>query len=299
MDKANLGYLRKLPKFDYMEAKSIEEASSLLSQYKAGAKVIAGGTDLLVYMKMRRVIPQCIINLRTIPNLDYIHFADGEGLRIGALATLHDIENSDVIRERFPVLADAASKIANPQIRNMGTIGGNMCNAAPSADMAPPLIGLGAKVKIKSLKGERVIPLEGFFVGPGETALQTGEILTEIQVPDSPPHSRAVYLKLPARTVVDIAVVGVAVVVTLDSKRTSTIDIRIVLGAVAPTPIRAHKAEGIIKGKAINEHTIERAAQAAADEAQPITDIRGSAIYRREMVKVLTNRAIRQLLASD
>jgi CO/xanthine dehydrogenase FAD-binding subunit len=297
MDRANSGYLRRLPKFGYVEAKTIEEACSLLSQYKGEARVIAGGTDLLVAMKMRQVTPNYVIDLRMIPDLDYIYFADGEGLRIGALATLCDIESLAVIRERFPVLADAASKIANPQIRNMGTIGGNLCNAAPSADMAPPLIGLGAEVKIKGLKGERVIPLEGFFVGPGESALQIGEILTEIRVPSPSPRTQALYLKLSARTAIDIAVVGVAAVVTLDSKGTRVTDVRIVLGAVAPTPIRAHQAEGIIKGGAIDEHVIERASQAAADEAKPISDVRGSAIYRKEMVKVLTKRAIRQLVA--
>ena len=296
LDRANSGYLRKLPKFNYVEAKTVEEACSLLSQYKSEAGVIAGGTDLLVSMKMRRVTPKHVISLRTIPNLDYIHFADREGLRIGAMATLYDIESLAVIRERFPVLADAASKIANPQIRNMGTIGGNLCNAAPSADMAPPLIALGAKLKIQGLKGERVIPLEEFFVGPGDSTLQPDEILTEIQVLNPPPGTQALYLKVPARTAIDIAVVGVTALVTLDSKHTHIIDVRIVLGAVAPTPIRAYEAEAIMKGKAIDRHLIERAAQAAADEARPISDIRGSASYRKEMVKVLTNRAIRQLV---
>ena len=221
MDKISY---RHLPRFDHLESKTVEEACSLLSKHKGKAKVIAGGTDLLPAMRNREVTPAYIINVRSIPNLDYIHYTDAEGLKIGALATLYDIESSPIIREKFPMVADAASKIGTPQVRNMGTIGGNLCNAAPSADTAPPLIGLEAKAKINGPNRERVIALEEFFIGPGENALQADEILTEIQIPNPPPHTRGVYLKLPARTMVDLAVVGVAVVVTLDDKERSIVD---------------------------------------------------------------------------
>lgn len=294
MDKISY---RHLPRFDHLEPKTVEEACSLLSKYKGKAKVIAGGTDLLPAMRNREVTPAYIINVRSIPNLDYIHYTDAEGLKIGALATLYDIESSPIIREKFPMVADAASKIGTPQVRNMGTIGGNLCNAAPSADTAPPLIGLEAKAKINGPNGERVIALEEFFIGPGENALQADEILTEIQIPNPPPHTRGVYLKLPARTMVDLAVVGVAVVVTLDDKERSSVDAKIVLGAVAPTPVRARQAEDIIKSKAISRELIEKAAEAAAGEAKPISDLRGSASYRKEMVNTLTKRAIRQVTA--
>lgn len=294
MDKISY---RHLPRFDHLEPKTVEEACSLLSKYKGKAKVIAGGTDLLPAMRNREVTPAYIINVRSIPNLDYIHYTDAEGLKIGALATLYDIESSPIIREKFPMVADAASKIGTPQVRNMGTIGGNLCNAAPSADTAPPLIGLEAKAKINGPNGERVIALEEFFIGPGENALQADEILTEIQIPNPPPHTRGVYLKLPARTMVDLAVVGVAVVVTLDDKERSIVDAKIVLGAVAPTPVRARQAEDIIKSKAISRELIEKAAEAAAGEAKPISDLRGSASYRKEMVNTLTKRAIRQVTA--
>lgn len=294
MDKISY---RHLPRFDHLESKTVEEACSLLSKYKGKAKVIAGGTDLLPAMRNREVTPAYIINVRSIPNLDYIHYTDAEGLKIGALATLYDIESSPIIREKFPMVADAASKIGTPQVRNMGTIGGNLCNAAPSADTAPPLIGLEAKAKINGPNGERVIALEEFFIGPGENALQADEILTEIQIPNPPPHTRGVYLKLPARTMVDLAVVGVAVVVTLDDKERSIVDAKIVLGAVAPTPVRARQAEDIIKSKAISRELIEKAAEAAAGEAKPISDLRGSASYRKEMVNTLTKRAIRQVTA--
>ena len=296
MAKPDLGYLLRLPKFDYLEPKTIDEACSLLAKYKDKARVIAGGTDLLVSMKTRDITPQYIVNIKAIPDLDGISYSQKEGLKLGALTTLRDIERSPVIRERFPILADAAHQTGTPHIRNVGTVGGNLCNAAPSADTAPPLIGLGAKVKIRGVQGERTVALEDFFLGPGESVLQPGEILTEILVPNQPPHTRGAYLKRPTRTIMDIAVVGVAVVITLGAKGTNVIDAGIVLGAVAPTPIRARKAEAIIMGKTIQDELIDRAAQAAAEEAKPISDVRGSADYRKEMVRVLVNRAIRQVV---
>lgn len=294
MATAKLGYLLKLPKFDHLEAKTIEEVCSLLAKYKGKARVIAGGTDLLVSMKGREISPQYIINIKAIPNLDGINYSRKDRLLIGAMTTLAAIESSPIIGERFAILSSAAHQTGSPHIRNIGTIGGNLCNAAPSADMAPSLIGLGAKAKIKGLKGERIVTVEEFFLGPGLSILKAGEILTEIQVPNPPPHTRGVYLKLPARTAIDIAVVGVAVVVTLNTKGINIADAKIVLGAVASTPIRARQAEDTIKGKALDDELIQKAAQAAADEAKPISDVRGSASYRKEMVKVLTNRALKQ-----
>jgi carbon-monoxide dehydrogenase medium subunit len=284
--------------FDYLMPKTIREACSLLSKHKGKANAVAGGTDLLVLIKSRQIMPQYIINLKTIPNLNYIDYADGEGLRIGALATMYDVESSPIIQEKFPILASAAHQVGSPNIRNMATIGGNLCRAAPSADTAPPLIGLGAKVKIVGFNRERTCGVEEFFLGPGACVLQSDEILTEIQIPNPPSYTRGVYLKMPAGKRISIAAIGVAVVVTLDAKQANIVDAKIVLGAVAPTPIRASKAEDIIKGKAIDDELIEKAAQAAAEEAKPISDIRAPANYRQEMVKVLTARALRQVTAS-
>jgi len=283
-----------LPKFEYLRPKTIQEACSLLSQYGDKARVMAGGTDLLVKMKDRAVTPQYLIGLSGIPNLDYIE-ADAEGLRIGALATIKSIIDSSVIQERFRLLADAASKMATVQVRNMGTVGGNLCNAAPSADSAPPLICLGAKAKLVGLKGERVIALEEFFTGPGETVLKAGEILTEVQVPNQPAHTGGAYQKI-SRVAVDLAVVGVAALVTLEGKNGLCSEARITLGAVAPTPIRAKRAEGVLKGKKIEDGLVEEAGRVASEEARPITDVRGSVYHRTEMVRVLTKRAIRQAL---
>lgn len=284
----------RLPKFEYLDPKTIEEACSLLSQHGDKARLIAGGTDLLIIMKHKEVTPEYLVGLKGIPNLDSID-ADAEGVRIGALATLRSIGDSAVVRERFPFLADIAGKMATHQIRNMGTIGGNICNAAPSADTAPSLICLGAKAKLVGPKKERIVTVEEFFTGPGETVLKAGEILTEIQVPNQPAHTGGAYLRL-TRLSVDLAVVGVAALVTLEGKGGLCKEARIALGAVAPTPIRAKKAEGVITGKKIEDGLIEEAAQIASEEARPITDVRGSAPYRTDIVRVLTKRAIGQAL---
>jgi carbon-monoxide dehydrogenase medium subunit len=282
--------------FEYLEAKTLKDASRLLARYEGKAKVLAGGTDLLVSMKRRDITPQYVINIKTIPNLDYIHYADGEGLKIGTLATLRSIESSSVIRQRFPVLASATSKMASIGIRNMGTIGGNLCNASPGADTAPPLMGLGATVRIEGPKGERQGAVEEFFLGQGKNSLQNDEILTEIQIPDSLPYTQSVYLKL-SRTAADLAIVGVAALVTLDLRHSNVADARIVLGAVGPIPLRARQAEGLVKGKAIKEVLTGKVAETAAAEAQPISDLRASAEYRRDMVRIMTKQAISKVLA--
>lgn len=284
-----------LPRFEYLAAQTVAEACSLLSQYGKAAEIIAGGTDLLVKMKERELPPQYLVGLKGITDLDYIDYDEVDGLRIGALTSNDSIAGSVVIRERFGLLSEAAAKMGTPQIRNMGTIGGNLCNAAPSADTAPPLIALGAKVKLVSSKGERTILLEEFFTGPGETVLQIDELLTEIQVPKQIPGTRGVYLKLFPRGAVDIAAVGVAVLLILGEEGACS-DAKIVLGAVAPTPMRATRAEAVIKGKQDKNEVIGEVAETASEEARPISDVRCSADYRREMVKVLTRRALVQCL---
>ncbi len=282
-----------LPKFQYLAPKSVEEACSLLVQHTEKAKVVAGGTDLLVNMKNRELTPQYLIGLKNIPNLDYVKYDAAEGLRIGALASHKTIARSPLVRDKFDLLADAASKVGTPQIRNMGTIGGNLCNAAPSADTASPLIVLGATVKLVSPKGERTVPLEQFFTGPLETCLELDELLTEIRVPEPAPRTSGVYLKLCARGTVDIATVGVALVLTLADDSSCT-DVRIALTTAAPTPMRAKRAEQVLIGKSLEDNVIEETAQTASEEARPRTSMRGTAEYRREMVKVLTRRALKQ-----
>jgi carbon-monoxide dehydrogenase medium subunit len=279
--------------FTYLEPKDFSEACSWLMTYRHRAKLIAGGTDLLIAMKERQIAPDYVIDMKALAGLDRIHSASGI-VRIGALATLGDVECSPIIKEQVPMLAGTAHKMANPGIRNMATIGGNLCNAAPSADMAPPLIGMGAQVKLAGPEGARTIPVEDFFVGPGENVLRDGEILQEIVVPDAQSYSGAVYLKMPARTAVGIALAGVAVVVVMDRSYREVTDAKIVLGAVAPTPMRAFHAEDVLKGRAVDHGLFQQAADLAASESNPISDVRASAEYRREVVKVLTRRALKE-----
>ncbi len=288
-------FYRRLPKFDYLAPKTIDEALSLLSRYKGKAKVMAGGTDLVPKLKRRELkAPQYIIDLKDIPDLDYIKYDDGSGLKLGALLTIHAVETSPIVQEKFSILSQAAGSMASTQVRNRGTIVGNICNAVPSADTAPALLTLEAKLKIISQKGERIVNIEDFFTGPSETVLNGEELVQEIQVPDPPPHSRGIYLKLTPRRAMDLAIVGVAVVVAGNG---TCDDIRIALGAVAPTPVRARRAEDSIRGQKWSGEAIEKAARIAAEESRPISDHRASAEYRSEMVKTLTKRAINQAIS--
>jgi len=267
----------------------------LLSKYDGKARAIAGGTDLLVQIRGKTIKPEYVVDIGYIPGLDYINYDEKQGLSIGALATIRAIEKSDKLCRIYPVISQAAGLLGSVAIRNVATIGGNLCNAAPSADTAPPLIGLSARARIIGPGGERLVSLEDFFTGPGETVLKAGELLLEIQVPVPPPGTKGVYLKH-GRSAVDLATVGVAVVMALESGGVCR-DVKIVLGAVAPTPMRAKKAEEILRGKKVEPALIEEAAQVASGEAQPITDVRASAEYRKEMVKVFTRRAIGQITA--
>jgi len=280
-----------LPKFEYFAPKTMEEACSLLAKYKGEARVLAGGTDLLVQMKNREVTPRYLINIKDIPDLDYIRYDDKEGLRIGALTPIEALKTSTLIRRRFSILSQAAAVLGTVQIRNRGTIAGNLCNASPAAETAPALITLAAKARIVGVAGERAVALEDFFVGPGQTVLQAGEILTEIQVPNLPPRSGGAYLKHSIKRM-DIAIVGVGVVITLNGEVCN--DIKIALGAVASTPIRAKKAEEIIRGQGLDSELMERAAQIALEESRPIDDIHSYAQYRKQMVKVLAKEAMKQ-----
>ena len=280
-----------LPKFEYFAPETMEEACSLLAKYKGEARVLAGGTDLLVQMKNREVTPRYLINIKNIPNLDYIRYDDKEGLRIGALTTIEALKTSTLIRRRFGILSQAAAVLGTVQIRNRGTIAGNLCNASPAAETAPALITLAAKARIVGVAGERAVPLEDFFISPGQTVLQAGEIVTEIQVPNLPPRSGGAYLKHSIKRM-DIAIVGVGVVITLNGEVCN--DIKIALGAVACTPIRAKKAEEIIRGQGLDSELMERAAQIASEESRPIDDIHSYAQYRKQMVKVLAQEAMKQ-----
>jgi aerobic carbon-monoxide dehydrogenase medium subunit len=279
-----------LPKV--LTARSVEEAVSLLSEYGEKSRFVSGVTDLLMQLKRGEAAPECLIRLGEIRELNFIKIDETGGLRVGALTTMGEIASSSLIRSKFSILAQAAGMLGTPAIRNQATLGGNLCNAAPSADTAPPLLVLGAMAKFKGKEGDQIVPLEDFFVGPGQTILGQDHLLTEIQVSNSPAHSGGAYLKQKRRQGADLAVVGVAAWVVM---RGDVLEgVKIALGAVAPTPIRAKRAEEILRGKRLDQKLLEESGQAAGGEGSPIDDIRGSANYRRELLAVLTMRAMTQ-----
>lgn len=278
--------------FNYFAPKSLSEAYDILARYSERSFLMAGGTDLMVQMKAKSIAPECVVDLKGL-NLNYIEAMD-DGLAVGATTTLHDIESSPLIQEKCPVLAATCCEMACYSIRHLGTIGGNLCNASPAADTAPPLIVLGAKVKINGPGGERVVSVEDLFTGPMQTLLKKNEILTEIQIPHLPPHSGAVYLKYKRNEGMDLALVGVAVCLVMDSSGTNCQDVRIALGAVAPVPVRVSAAEKVLRGNVLKEDLFEEAAVKAKEVAKPITDVRGSADYRTTLVQTLTRDALRK-----
>ncbi|MEW6265899.1 MAG: xanthine dehydrogenase family protein subunit M [Thermodesulfobacteriota bacterium] len=284
-----------LPRFNYLAPKTIKEASALLAEHGDKARLMAGGTDLLIRLRHRAMTPEYVISLRGVPGLDHVFFDRSAGLNIGALAKLADVAGHPEIRKHYPALAESASATATVQIRNMGTLAGNICNAAPSADNATPLLVYEAEVTIVHPGGERVVPMDEFFRGPGLTALEKGEIVKEIIMPPPGPRTGSNYRKISARSRVDIAAVGVAALMQLDEEGVVS-KVRIGLGAVAPVPLLAHRAARILAGRKPSPELIEQAGDLAADEARPINDVRATAAYRRRMVRVLTIRALQASL---
>jgi len=255
-------------RFDYLEAKTIDQAISLLGQYDGRAKIIAGGTDLLLKIRNKAIKPEYVIDITSIPNRNYIDYSGHYGLKIGALTTIRELETSIELQKRHPIISQAASQLGSVAIRNVATIGGNLCNALPSAEMAQPLIALSAQLIIAGPGGERIMPLEDFFTGVGKTALGRSELLVEIEVPPLLPETKGLYIKHSVRGTIDLSIVNLAIVITLEPENKTCNDIRIVMGAVAETPIRAQKAEKVLRGLKIDSKLIDKAAQMASDEAQ-------------------------------
>jgi carbon-monoxide dehydrogenase medium subunit len=287
--------MKYLKEFEYFEPSTLNEALNILKKHSGEAKVLAGGTDLLVKMKGGLIAPKYVVNIKSIGDIDLRGIALNAlgGIKLGSLATLQSIQDSPLVKERASILAETAKRMASHQVRNIATIGGNLCNAAPSADMAPPLIVLDAKAKILGSRGERTIKLEKFFRGPSQTSLDDDDILLEIYVPEIDSSIRTIYEKFTLRGAMDIATVGVAVF--LRKKDGICENVKIALGAVGPTPIRARQSEEVLLGEKIEETLIRKAAKVASDEAKPITDIRGSAQYRREVIESLVRRAIQAI----
>jgi len=276
--------------FEYFAPKTVKEAFSLFSEYKEKAKIIAGGQSILVIMKQGLFAPEYLIDIKGIAALDYIKYDEGKGLRIGALSIHRAIEKSPVIQKHFRVLSEMERNLATIQTRNWGTIGGNLCHGDPAGDPAPVLIALKAKLKLASLRRERIIEVEEFSKDYLEVDLQRGEMLTEIQVPTPPPHTGTAYEKLMVMKG-DMGIVGAAVSITLSPGDGVCRDARIALGSCAPTPLRAQKAERRLIGEVVTDALLAEAGEVASTEANPPSDVHGSAEYRREMAKVFVRRA--------
>ena len=277
-------------KFDYFAPTTLDEAIDLLKKYGSRAKIMAGGTDLMVKMRLRAVSPEVIVSLKNIPGLDTLTVNPQKGLTIGATTLLADVAAHPEIRAHFPAIAAAANETANVQVRNMGTVVGNLCNASPSADNAPTLLVMEATVHIVGPNGERTLPLGEFFKGPGMTALAPDEIVTAVSVPPPSSNTGVMYLSFSGRGKLDCSTVGIGALVTLDGDTCRAA--RIAIGACAPTPMRATEAETMLTEKALDEKLLRAASLKAAEETQPIDDLRASAAYRLKVVEVLTCRVL-------
>lgn len=284
-----------LPDFDYLAPKTLEEASNLLHELGENAMVIAGGCDTFPPMK-QGAFSDCkyIIDLKHIPGLGKIEYDEKEGLKIGCLVKLFDIQTSALVKEKNPALAQAAKYIASTQVRNKGTLMGNICAAVPSCDGGPILIAQRAKILVKGHDENRVVPADQFFTGVKKTCLAWDEIATHIVIPPLGEDEHAAYIKFATRKAMDLAIVGVAAWLKMDGDVVA--DARIALGAVATTPILAPAAAECLVGKKLDEASIEAASIAAMKSCRPISDVRASAEYRRDMVRVFTKRAIRKAI---
>jgi aerobic carbon-monoxide dehydrogenase medium subunit len=277
------------PAFEYLCPKTIPEAITLLQQHGEDAKILSGGQSLIPMMKLRIARPGYLIDINRISGLAYIKEQDGF-LKIGGLTREAELEASPLIRSRYPILIDTAHVIADPQVRNLATVAGNLAHGDPANDHPATMLALDAQVVATGPRGERVIPIEEFFLSLFSTALQPDEILTEIRIPLALPRSGGAYFKL-ERKVGDFATAAVAAQVTLDSS-SAIQKVGIGLTNVGPTPIKVQKAENFLLGKKLDEANIRQAAQLAADDAQPSSDLRGPAEYKKALTKELAKRAL-------
>lgn len=274
--------------FDYLEPASVVEAVALLAQYGGQAKILAGGTDLLVQMKMERLNPRYVVSIKKIPGLDGI--VENGGLEIGALAGIRRIAQARPVQERYTALAEACRSFSTTQVQLMGTVGGNLCNGSPASDSAPALLVFEAEAVLSGSAGERTIPLDEFFLGPGRTALAADELLVRLRLPAPPAHTGSAFLKI-ARVAADIAKANAAVALTRDGQKVGRC--RIAFGSVAPRPMRAVKTEEAVAGQTYSEELAEQVGRLAAEEVRPIDDVRSTAQYRREICRVMARDAFK------
>ena len=285
--------------FDYWAAPGLAEALNELDLHGADAKVIAGGTDLVLNLKKKAILPRRVISLHNLDELDFVK-SDDSRVRIGALTKHADLAANPFLKQHLPILCEAVGLIGSWQIRNVGTIGGNICNASPAADSAPPLLVLNAQLLVASKSAEKKIPLASFFTGPGETALESGQILKEIVIELPRQRSAGCYLKLRRRKAVDVSLVGVAFQAETGSDGNTLARVGIALGGVAPTPVRAPEAEAILVGLTLDEALtkVSDCAKIAVKAASPIDDVRASASYRRTIVDVFVHQCAQKVLGT-
>ena len=282
-------------RFEYLEAHTLPEAIAWLGQDE-GTRIVAGATDFLVRWRQGLWKPRSVLNIKRIPGLDSVRYSPETGLSLGTLVTIRTLELHPLIQEHYPALSQAATTFAGVQIRNLATVGGNICNASPAGDTLPALSAYGAECRLIGREGERLVPLESFLLGPGRTALRPVELLVELHLPPQPFNTGALYIKHSPRSAMDISAVGVASVVTLEGRDGVCREVRIALGAVASTVMRARSAEALLRGQRPDAARIQQAARAAMEDARPIDDIRGTARHRRAIVEVLIGRTLRSAI---
>ena len=285
-----------LPAFDYVKAGSVEEASRLAREKGTKAVLMAGGTDVILLLKEKVIKAETVIDIKGITGLEGIEFEEGRGMKIGALTRLFDIQTSKLVKEKMPAVSDAAHYVASAQIRRKGTMVGNICNASPSADTAPILLAMKAKVKVQNGSEIREIPLDDFFKGVKKTVLVPGDIVTEIEIPELKKNEGSAYFKHSVRKAMDLAIVGVGCWIKMNGSAVA--DCRITMGGVGITPLRAKNAEQLLIGKEITDELLEQCGIAASKECHPISDVRASAEYRVDMIRVYTKRAVKKAIVT-
>ena len=285
--------------FDYWEAPGLDEALDELARHGADARVIAGGTDLVLNMKKKNIQPRRVISLHNLDELDFVQ-PENTRIRIGALSKHADLAANSFLKQHLPILCQAVGLIGSWQIRNVGTIGGNLCNGSPAADSAPPLLVLDAQLILASKAAEKKISLDSFFTGPGATVLEPDQILKEIVIELPKQPAAGCYLKLRRRKAVDVSLAGVAFLAETGSDGNELAKVRIALGGVAPTPFRVPQAEALLVGLSVDEalSRVPDCAKIAAETARPIDDVRATAAYRRIIVEVFTHRCAQEVLNS-
>ncbi|MFQ5946601.1 MAG: FAD binding domain-containing protein [Anaerolineae bacterium] len=287
-------YLRRLPRFEYVAPRTVAEVCDALAKYGSEATLMAGGTDLIIQMRRREVVPRYVVGLKNVPELDFIRAEPSGSLTIGAMATSWSIQSSPIIRQRYDLLAQTAADIGGIENLHVSTIGGNLCGGLPCVDFPAPLLTLEARVKLVRQRGERAVPLDGFFLDFEKMAREPDEVLTEIQIPPQEPRSGGAYIKVHDRHAIDITTTGAGAFVTLDQDGERVRDVKIALTTSAPVPLRVRRAEGVLRGRVITEEALKQAARLACEDAAPRTSWRSTRNARLGLISALVMRALRQ-----